>query len=142
VKTLLAYAASNPKPEPGAVDFTPRPEANEFLRNNAFAFLCGVIFDQGVPAERAWRAPYELRQRLGHLAPEKMANALPALATAISTEPKLHRYVEKMPRWVAAAAGRVMTHYGGDARRIWSDKPNADGLRPLTWCTGSSPPPA
>ena len=130
VEALLAYAASKPKPEPGvAVNFTPLPEANEFVRDNAFAFLCGVIFDQGVPAERAWRAPYELLQRLGHLAPEKMANALPALATAISTEPKLHRYVEKMPRWIAAAAGRVMTHYGGDARRIWSDEPSADELQ-------------
>lgn len=130
VRALLDYAATKPKPAPGVVvDFTPLPAANELFRDNPFAFLCAVIFDQGVPAERAWRAPYELLQRLGHLEPDKIAADLLTVATAIGTEPKIHRYVEKMPTWIAAAAGRVMTHYGGDAGRIWSDEPAADELQ-------------
>lgn len=130
VSALLAYAATKPQPPPGtAVKFTPVPEANEFLRTNPFAFLLAVIFDQGVPAERAWRAPYELRQRLGHLDPEKVAGDLPAVAGAIAAEPKLHRYIEKMPRWIVAAAGRVMTDWGGDAGQIWSGEPRADEVQ-------------
>ena len=35
--------------------------------------LSGVLFDQGIPAERAWAAPYLLRQRMGHLDPARIA---------------------------------------------------------------------
>ena len=31
------------------------------------AFLIGVLFTQGIPAERAWMGPYLLRERLGTL---------------------------------------------------------------------------
>jgi hypothetical protein len=34
---------------------------------DGFAFLLGVIFDQGIRAEHAWAAPYELKRRLGQL---------------------------------------------------------------------------
>lgn len=43
--------------------------------------------------------------------------------------PKLHRYVNKMPRWVVLAARRVVEVYGGDASAIWSDNPSADILQ-------------
>ena len=130
VKALLAYGAYHPPPPKGtAVAFTPNPAANELLRVNAFAFLCAVIFDQGVPAERAWLAPYILLQRLGHLHPQTMAENEGAVRDAIQRSPKLHRYVTKMPRWVVLAARRVVTTYGGDAHKIWSDEPTADELQ-------------
>jgi len=34
-------------------------------------FFYGVIFDQGILADRAWKAPEKLKQRLGHLDPHK-----------------------------------------------------------------------
>jgi hypothetical protein len=63
VAALLAFAGRQPPTAQGpAIDFTPSPEANEFLRTDAFAFLTAVLFDQGIPAERAWLAPLLLRQ--------------------------------------------------------------------------------
>ena len=41
----------------------------------------------------------------------------------------LHRYIEKMPRWLVLAARRVMSQYGGDASGIWTDHPNAEELQ-------------
>ncbi len=82
-----------------------------------------------MPAERAWLAPFILRERLGHFDPKKIAEAVGAVPEAVQGEPKLHRYVNKMPRWVVRAARRVIKRYGGDASAIWSDNPTADILQ-------------
>ena len=44
-------------------------------------------------------------------------------------QPKLHRYIEKMPRWLVGAARRVEQDYHGDASAIWSDRPSAVELQ-------------
>jgi len=58
-----------------AVDFTTNPAANDLVRTDALAFLCAVIFDQNIPAERAWLAPLLLKERLGYLDPQSVASA-------------------------------------------------------------------
>ena len=52
---LLQYDSKKREPNStgSTLDFTPNAEANELLRTDAFAFLTAVLFDQGVPAERA-----------------------------------------------------------------------------------------
>jgi hypothetical protein len=59
-------------PTSGAAQLTSDPDANDLLNRDAFAFLLGVIFDQSVPYELAWRAPLELKRRLGHLDPHRI----------------------------------------------------------------------
>ena len=63
---LLSYVASyaHEKGEPFP-PLTPDVEADALVREDPFAFLLAVIFDQGIPYERAWSAPIELRRRLG-----------------------------------------------------------------------------
>jgi uncharacterized HhH-GPD family protein len=130
VAALLAYEARQPPtPQSGTLEFTPNEEANAFLRTDAFAFLAGVLFDQQIPAERAWLAPYLLRQRLGHLDPARIAQDEESVRLAIQRPPKLHRYVDKMPRWLVLAAQRVMREYQGDAAAIWAAQPSADELQ-------------
>jgi uncharacterized HhH-GPD family protein len=126
---LLEFGRGHHPTEKAVLDFTANPEANEFLRTDPFAFLCAVIFDQGVPAERAWLAPLLLRERLGHLDPRRIAEDLDSVAAAIQEVPKLHRYINKMPSWIVRAAERVLDCYGGDASTIWSDNPTADVLQ-------------
>ena len=41
-------------------------EEKEFLLSDWNAFLIGLISDQSVKAEIAWRLPYYLSKRLGH----------------------------------------------------------------------------
>jgi uncharacterized HhH-GPD family protein len=130
VSALLEYGARQQStPQGPAVDFTSSKEANDLIRASGFAFLTAVLFDQGIPAERAWLAPLLLRQRLGHLDPEQIATDEAGVRDAIQSLPKLHRYIEKVPRWLVLAARRVMTDYGGDAGAIWSDHLSADVLR-------------
>ncbi len=108
--------------------FTEDPRANELLSKNGFAFLLAVIFNQGIKAERVWAVPLELERRLGHLDPGRVASEKKAVAEAIKGPPSLHRYVKKMPVWVAAAADRVLRQYGGRAEAIWEDSPSAQEL--------------
>ena len=130
VKALLEYGRKHKEdPQTPSVDFTPNPQANELLGANPFAFLIGVLFDQGVPAERAWLAPYLLRQRLGHLDIESILDQEARVRSAVADKPTLHKYVEKMPRWLILAARRVKERYGGDAGAIWANNPSADELR-------------
>ena len=42
------------------------PEANQFLVDDPFALLIGMLLDQQIPIEKAFTSPYELQQRLGH----------------------------------------------------------------------------
>ena len=42
------------------------PEANALLSRDPLALLMGMLLDQQVPLERAFSAPQELAERLGH----------------------------------------------------------------------------
>jgi uncharacterized HhH-GPD family protein len=129
-KALLEFGGGYKPGSLGPVlEFTPVPAANELIRTNGFAFLLAVLMDQGVPAERAWLAPYELLQRLAHLDPARFAVEEDAIRAAVQQRPKLHRYVETIPRWLSLAGRRVMSQYDGIASRIWSDRPAADVLQ-------------
>jgi uncharacterized HhH-GPD family protein len=128
-EALLAFAASGTQPVEGTDELTIVPEVDAFIRSDPFAFLIGVIFDQGIPFERAWAAPLELLRRLGHLDPERLVADPESVRKAVQQPPKLHRFVENVPAWVVLAAKRVLEEYGGDAGRIWGDEPTARELQ-------------
>jgi uncharacterized HhH-GPD family protein len=110
----------------GIVRLTTDDAADRFVREDDFAFLLAVIFDQGVPYGRAWRAPLLLRERLGSLDPVRIAAEPDTVAAAIAARPALHRYVNKMPQWVVLAAQKVLEDYGGDAGTIWRGRSAAE----------------
>jgi uncharacterized HhH-GPD family protein len=97
------------------------PAAEWLVQHDAFAFLLGVLFDHGIPAERAWRAPWLLQQRLGHLDPARLAADPESVAAAVATPPGLHRYHSTMAAWVVSAAAIVVDRYAGDASAMWAD---------------------
>ncbi|MCX8007950.1 MAG: hypothetical protein N3B11_07585 [Coriobacteriia bacterium] len=101
--------------------FTDLPEADRFVKTRAEAFLIGVLFTQGIPAERAWAAPWLLAQRLGHFDLGRLAVERERVARAIAAPPALHRFVRTLPGWVSAAAARVIEDYRGDAAAIWPE---------------------
>lgn len=100
--------------------FAPDPSADRLIRTRPEAFLIGVLFTQGIPAERAWSGPYELSLRLGHFDLARLAAEETAVVEAFAQPPALHRFIKTVPRWVSSAARRIIDEYGGDARRIWA----------------------
>jgi len=97
----------------------------DFTYKCPFAFLLGVIFDQGITAEKAWDAPEILKKRLGTLDPVKIEKMnLRKIRKAIKGERKgeaLHRYINKMARWIKDAARIVSNEYSGNAKNIWEE---------------------
>jgi endonuclease III len=93
----------------------PVREVTDATSANAFVF--GVLFNQGQRAEKSWRAPYALAERLGTLAPAALA-AMPQeqLADALVG---LHRFARVMARYLGGTAALLDRRYGGDARGLW-----------------------
>jgi len=118
--SLLAYRQDHAAPTATRLGFAHSQEADEFLVSDPFAFLLGVIFDEGIKAERAWQAPYELRKRLGHLDPWRMRRQLAEIRAAVTGTPMLHRYREIMAAATERAADRVCEDYDGNASAIWA----------------------
>lgn len=99
--------------------FTRSAAADELIKSSPEAFLLGVLFTQGVSAERAWAGPYLLRQRLGHLDLRRLAVETDAVFAAVAEPPALHRFIKTLPRWISAAAQRLLEEHGGSAAAIW-----------------------
>ena len=120
---LLAYGRELEKQGAAQVggSFTGSPEADRLLREDPNAFLLGVLFTQGIPAERAWAGPYLLKQRLGHLDVRRLAEEPESVAEALQRPPMLHRFKNTVPAWISSAANRIMKEYGGDASGIWAE---------------------
>lgn len=108
---------------------TNNPAANELLVTDAWGFLCGVICDYQMPADRAWATPYNLAQRLGEWSAEVVAGDPRAVELAFVGPPAIHRFPNQTSGFVIDGARRVIDEYGGDASRLWSDRPTARQLQ-------------
>ncbi len=109
--------------------WTDVPEANELLETDPLALLIGLVLDQQVKMEKAFRGPYELKQRLGHLDPRRIASMDPAALVKVFRErPALHRFPGSMAGRVQALCQVVVNDYGGDAGAVWRDARDGDDL--------------
>lgn len=121
-RRLLDYGAEILKLEGS---YTDHKAADKFVRSNSNAFLFAVIFDQGIPYEKAWKAPYLLKHRLGHFDMRRLARMpISRLRRAVKGNrpgEALHRYVNKLPVWLKAAASKLVKEYDGDASTIWNE---------------------
>lgn len=120
---------------PGAAGYggsmaTPMPElriaqdheADRVLSESPFALLVGMLLDQQYPMEHAFRGPAKILDRFGSLDPGRIAAAEPeAFADLCATPPAIHRYGRSMAGRVQQLAQVVVSDYGGDAERIWTE---------------------
>ncbi|MCU1499539.1 MAG: hypothetical protein JWM47_3492 [Acidimicrobiales bacterium] len=96
-------------------------EANKFLVANPLALVLGMLLDQQVPMEWAFRAPFTLSQRLGdRFNPTDIAAMDPEDLVAVFCEkPALHRYPAAMARRAHALCAHLVEHHRGDAANLW-----------------------
>lgn len=120
---LLAYGLELEAASAAQVgsSFSGDASADGLIASSPNAFLFGVLFTQGIPAERAWAGPARLMERLGTLDLEYLASHADEVRRAFQMPPMLHRFKETLPRWIVAAARRLVAEYGGDASAIWND---------------------
>ena len=109
--------------------FTGDLEADELLSTDGLALLIGMLLDQQVPMEWAFRGPLELKQRLGGLDATAIAAMDPeAVVAAFVTKPALHRYPASMAKRVWELATFLVGHYDGQPERIWREAKSAEDL--------------
>jgi uncharacterized HhH-GPD family protein len=103
------------------------PEADQLLTRDPLALLIGMVLDQQIPLEWAFKGPLMLSQRLGRdLDAADIAGRDPeALAKVFSTPPALHRFPGSMAGRVQQLCRVIADDYGNDPARIWSEA--ADG---------------
>jgi uncharacterized HhH-GPD family protein len=107
---------------PPVLPFTDNPEANRLLGEDPLALLIGFALDQQVTVQHAFNGPWELRRRIGHLDPARIATMDPAeLERVFRERPALHRYPASMASRVAALCRVIVDTYDGDASRIWRE---------------------
>ena len=96
-------------------------DANAFLVADPLALVLGMLLDQQVPMEWAFRAPFTLGQRLGErFNPTDIAAMDPEDLVAVFCEkPALHRYPAAMGRRAHAVCAHIVNHHNGDAAKIW-----------------------
>ncbi len=104
---------------------------DQLLSDDPLALLIAMVLDQQVPLERAFRSPYDLRERLGaELDAASLASMDPeALAAVFSERPALHRFPKSMAGRVQEVCTVIVESYGGDPAAIWTSA--ADGKQLL-----------
>lgn len=108
---------------PEMLPFTENAEANRLLATEPIALLIGMLLDQQFPMERAFLAPYLLRERLGgRLDVKTIAGLDDAKVDALfAGPPALHRYPSSMGRRARDLCAHVMEEYAGEPARIWTE---------------------
>lgn len=108
------------------IQFTADDEANQLLRDDPNAFLLAVVLDQQIPAAKAFAGPAELKRRIGHLDPAKIA-AIDAedFLAKFREKPAIHRFPASMAKRVQDACATIAADYDNDASALWRDQPDA-----------------
>jgi len=95
-------------------------EACRLLAEDPAAFVIGFILDQQVTVQKAFRGPFDLRERVGTIDPSAIADMpLAQLDAAFCEKPALHRFPSAMAKRVQEAMRIVSERYDGNAARIW-----------------------
>jgi len=98
------------------------PKADVLLEEDPLALLIGMLLDQQVPMEKAFRGPYDLRERMdGRLdAAEMAAMDAEELAVLFRGPPALHRYPGSMAGRTQDLCRALIERFDGDAEQVWS----------------------
>jgi uncharacterized HhH-GPD family protein len=106
------------------------PEADELLVTDPLALLIGMLLDQQVPMEWAFKGPATLKERLGGTLD---ANAIAAMepddvVAVFVTKPALHRYPAAMAKRTYELCQFLVDNYDGDAGAVWRNVRDGDEL--------------
>lgn len=113
--------------KPARVGFTKDSDADALLNDlegHPHAFVLACIMDRQIKAERAWLIPHLVSRKLGGFSFSRLrALSLEDVRDLLSKPEPLHRFPEEMSRNFHGAVEHIALAYGGDAGRIWRDRP-------------------
>ncbi|MCC5479745.1 HhH-GPD-type base excision DNA repair protein [Streptomyces barringtoniae] len=110
------------------------PDADALLGRSPLAALTGMLLDQQVPMEWAFKGPRTIADRLGVEAAGDLdahdiaAMAPEAFAALLAEKPAVHRYPGSMAKRIQQLCQYLVEHYDGDAEAVWRDVPTGPEL--------------
>ena len=98
-------------------------EADRLLINNPLALVVGMLLDQQVPMEWAFRGPATLDRRLGDRfdATRIAAMDIDDFIAVCREKPAVHRFPKSMGQRIHELCVHLTDEYDGDPALIWSD---------------------
>ncbi|MFF9406189.1 HhH-GPD-type base excision DNA repair protein [Streptomyces anandii] len=107
------------------------PDADALLGRSPLAALIGMLLDQQIPMEWAFKGPATIARRMGTDdldAHEIVAFDPDTFARLLSDKPAVHRYPGSMAKRIQQLCRYLVEHYDGDPEAVWRD---ADSGREL-----------
>lgn len=114
----------------GTLSLAQDADADKLLSEDPLALLIGMVLDQQIPLEWAFKGPSMLRERIGReLDATDLANRDPEeLAKIFAQRPALHRYPGSMAKRVQELCIRIVEKYDGDPEAVWTTAPTGEQL--------------
>lgn len=97
-------------------------DADRLLVEEPLALVIGMLLDQQVPMEWAFKGPTTLRARLGGRLDAREIAAMPedAFVAVCSEKPAIHRFPGSMGKRTHALCRFLVDEYDGDAAAVWT----------------------
>lgn len=101
-------------------------DADALLSRDPLALLLGMLLDQQIPMEKAFKGPHVLLSRVGSLEATAIASYEPeAFAALVGQTPAVHRFPGSMAKRLQDLCAALVEQYDGRAEAVWLDV--ADG---------------
>ncbi|MFV0316050.1 MAG: HhH-GPD-type base excision DNA repair protein [Microthrixaceae bacterium] len=112
------------------IPITGDDDADGFLAENPLALLVGMLLDQQVPMEWAFRGPWTLAERLGTLdVPTVIAMDTEDFVEVCARKPAIHRFPASMGRRIHQMCEVLAEDFDGDPASVWTGATGAEDLR-------------
>jgi uncharacterized HhH-GPD family protein len=104
-----------------AIPITGDDEADRLLEHDPLALLIGMLLDQQVPMEWAFKGPATLRDRLGGSLDARAIAAMDQedFVAVCCRKPAIHRFPAAMGRRIHDLCTALVEDYDGDAAKVW-----------------------
>jgi uncharacterized HhH-GPD family protein len=113
----------------GTLAITGNADHDRLLNTDPLALILGMLLDQQVSMEWAFRGPSTLRDRLGGLnAVAIAAMDSEQLVEVFCAKPAVHRYPAVMARRAHEVCAHITEHYDGNAAKLWQRVKTGDEL--------------
>ena len=111
----------------GTLWITGDAEFDDLVNADPLALLIGMLLDQQIAIELAFRGPARLRERLGGRFDAATIAAWDPddFAALCAQKPALHRFPASMAGRIQELCAHVVEEYDGDAGRIWKRRRSA-----------------
>lgn len=106
------------------------PEADGLIERDPLALLIGMLLDQQIPMEWAFKSPKRLQERLdGGLDVTRIAEMDPSdLEEVFKEKPALHRFPGSMATRTQELCRHIVEEHDGDPASIWEDASDGEDL--------------